>query len=97
MDLAAAGWRLSYAPSLLVRHFPEPAGRDQRARHRLEARNRVLTALLRRPPAVVARTVAGALGSHPAALVDVARNLRWALRHRHPLPPAVEAALRRLS
>lgn len=96
MDLAAAGWRLSYAPSLVVRHFPEPAGRDQRARRRLETRNRVLTALLRRPPGVVARTLAGALGDHPAALVDVARNLRWALRHRHPLPPAVEAALRRL-
>jgi N-acetylglucosaminyl-diphospho-decaprenol L-rhamnosyltransferase len=97
MDLAAAGWRLSYAPSLLVRHFPAPAGRNQRARHRLETRNRVLTALLRRPPDVIARTLAGALGTHPAALLDVARNLPWALRHRRPLPSEVEAALRRLN
>jgi GT2 family glycosyltransferase len=97
MDLAAAGWRLSYAPSLTVRHFPAPAGRDPRARRRLETRNRVLTALLRRPPAVVARTLAGALGSEPAALVGVARHLRWAVRHRRPLPPSVEAALRLLN
>jgi GT2 family glycosyltransferase len=97
MDLAAAGWRLSYAPSLLVRHFPEPSGRNVAARERLETRNRVLTALLRRPPSVVARTVGAALGRHPAALLGVARNLSWALRHRHPLPPEVEEALRRLS
>ena len=97
MDLAAAGRRLSYVPSLVVRHFPAPAGRDPRARRRLEARNRVLTALLRRPPGVVARTLAGALGSEPAALLGVARHLRWAVRHRHPLPPAVEEALRRLT
>jgi GT2 family glycosyltransferase len=97
MDLAAAGWRLSYAPSLVVRHFPAPAGRNQQARRRLETRNRVLTALLRRPPAVVARTLATALGSHPAALAGVARNLPWALRHRHPLPVEVEQALRKLT
>jgi N-acetylglucosaminyl-diphospho-decaprenol L-rhamnosyltransferase len=97
MDLAAAGWRLSYAPSLLVRHFPTPSGRNQRGRRRIEARNRVLTALLRRPPSVVARTMADALGTHPAAAFDVARNLRWALRHRRPLPAEVEGALRKLA
>jgi len=97
MDLAAAGWRLSYTPSLVVRHLPAPDGRDSQARRRLEARNRVLTALLRRPPSVVAKAVAGALGTHPAALLDVVRNLRWALRHRRPLPVEVEEALRKLA
>jgi GT2 family glycosyltransferase len=96
MDLAAAGWRLSYAPSLLVRHLPEPAGRNPGARRRLETRNRVLTALLRRPPSVVARTVATALATEPAGLAGVVRHLPWALRQRRPLPPAVEQALRRL-
>jgi N-acetylglucosaminyl-diphospho-decaprenol L-rhamnosyltransferase len=96
MDLAVAGWRLSYAPSLLVRHLPEPAGRNQGARRRLETRNRVLTALLRRPPSVVARTVATALATEPAALAGVVRHLPWALRQRRPLPAEVEQALRRL-
>jgi GT2 family glycosyltransferase len=97
MDLAAAGWRLSYVSSLLVRHFPEPAGRNPRARSRLETRNRVLTALLRRPPAVVARTAAAAFGTDPAALADVLPHLPWALRHRRRLPAPVEAALCRLA
>jgi GT2 family glycosyltransferase len=97
VDLAAAGWQLSYVSSLLVRHFPEPAGRDPRARRRLEVRNRVLTALLRRPPAVTARTVTAALGTAPVGLADVLRHVPWALRHRRRLPASVEADLRRLA
>ncbi|MEU4620831.1 glycosyltransferase [Actinoplanes sp. NPDC023801] len=97
MDLTAAGWWLCYEPSLVVRHFPRPAGRDGTARHRIEARNRLLTALLRRPPGVVARTVATTLRDSPPAVWDVARSLPWALRHRQPLPPATEAAVARLA
>jgi GT2 family glycosyltransferase len=97
MDLAAAGHQLSYVPSLLVRHFPEPAGRDPRGRRRLETRNRVLTALLRRPPTEVARTAMAALRAEPAALGDVLRHLPWALGRRRRLPATVEDALRRLA
>ncbi|GIF13810.1 glycosyltransferase family 2 protein [Actinoplanes teichomyceticus] len=96
MDLAAAGHQLSYVSELVVRHFPEPAGRDTRARARRECRNRVLTALLRRPPAVAVRALAEAARSQPDALTDIARDLPWALRHRRRLPDAVESALRRL-
>ncbi|WP_433363265.1 glycosyltransferase family 2 protein [Actinoplanes sp. CA-142083] len=91
MDLAAAGHLLSYAPSLRVRHLPEPSGRDPRARRRIEARNRLLTALLRRPPATVART---ALHTGPHALAGTLRHLPWALRHRRQVPPSVEESLR---
>ncbi|MFC7272929.1 glycosyltransferase family 2 protein [Paractinoplanes rhizophilus] len=91
MDLAAAGHLLSYVPSLRVRHLPEPSGRDPRARRRVEARNRLLTALLRRPPATVART---ALDAGPVALAAALRHLPWALRHRRRVPPPVEASLR---
>jgi N-acetylglucosaminyl-diphospho-decaprenol L-rhamnosyltransferase len=93
MDLAAAGWHLAYSSALTVRHLPLPAGRDQRARRRLEARNRVLTAVLRRPPAVIARTLAAAWRDDPGAVLDAARELRWALAQRRPLPPAVESDL----
>ncbi|GIF04794.1 glycosyl transferase [Actinoplanes siamensis] len=97
MDLAAAGHQLSYVPELVVRHFPEPAGRDNRARARREARNRALTALLRRPPAVAARTLAEVARTQPAALPHLVRDLGWALRHRRRLPEPVELALRRLA
>jgi GT2 family glycosyltransferase len=94
LDLAAAGWRLAYVPALGVRHLPAQGGRDVRARSRMEIRNRLLTALLRRPAGVVGRSVADALRT-PAgrgALLDAARMAPWALRHRRALPPEVEAA-----
>ncbi len=96
MDLAAAGHELSYVPELTVRHFPEPSGRDSGARARREARNRALTALLRRPPGVVARVVAEVARTRPDALPDIVRDLRWAVRRRRRLPEPVELALRRL-
>jgi N-acetylglucosaminyl-diphospho-decaprenol L-rhamnosyltransferase len=96
MDLAAAGHQLSYVPSLLVRHFPEPSGRDPRVRRRMEARNRLLTAMLRRPPATVGRAAVATLRAEPAALAGVVRQLPWALRRRRSLPATVEGALSRL-
>jgi N-acetylglucosaminyl-diphospho-decaprenol L-rhamnosyltransferase len=97
MDLAAAGHQLSYVPDLVVRHLPEPAGRDDEARRRREVRNQVLTAMLRRPPAVVARTVVGAVRRSPRGAADALRDLPWALRNRRPLPGGVESALNRLA
>jgi GT2 family glycosyltransferase len=96
MDLAAAGHQLSYVPSLLVHHHPGPAGRDSHGRRRLEARNRLLTALLRRPPTVVARIAIETLRDGPAVLRDVLPHLAWALRRRGRLPATVEKALRQL-
>ncbi|WP_306213075.1 glycosyltransferase family 2 protein [Actinoplanes sp. RD1] len=97
VDLAAAGRHLSYVPQLTVRHVPLSEGRDPRARRRLEARNRLLTAMLRRPPAVVARTAAAAWRDDPRSLADAVRLLPWALRERQPLPPHIEKALVRLA
>jgi N-acetylglucosaminyl-diphospho-decaprenol L-rhamnosyltransferase len=96
MDLAAAGWQLCYVPSLTVHHLPEPAGRDVRARSRVEARNRVLTAMLRRPPALVCRTLAAAACRDPVVLRDLLPHAAWAWRHRRRLPADVESAVRRL-
>jgi N-acetylglucosaminyl-diphospho-decaprenol L-rhamnosyltransferase len=93
MDLAAAGWLLCYEPSLIVRHLPSPAGRDRGARRRIESRNRVLTALLRRPPGVVARSVVAAWRSSPGGVVDAVRLLPWALGQRRVVPAEVEAGL----
>ncbi|TDC55828.1 glycosyltransferase family 2 protein, partial [Actinomadura sp. KC345] len=76
LDLAAAGWGLAYVPELVVHHHPSEAGRDPAARRRREARNRLLTAWLRRPLPAVARAAASALGSRDgrAGLADAART-----------------------
>ncbi|MEU0154631.1 hypothetical protein [Micromonospora fulviviridis] len=99
MDLAAAGWNLAYVPELVAHHLPVPAGRDPGARRRAEARNRVLTAALRRPGSVLRAGVADAWRDPTgrAGLRDAARQAGWVLRHRRRLPAEVEAALATLS
>jgi GT2 family glycosyltransferase len=97
MDLAAAGWQLSYVPSLVVRHLPTTAGRNSVSRRRREIRNRLLTALLRRPPHVIQHAVTTAWRDPVGrrALADAVRLTPWALRHRRRLPPHVELAIAR--
>ncbi|WP_242900723.1 glycosyltransferase family 2 protein [Actinomadura terrae] len=99
LDLAAAGWGLAYVPELVVHHHPSTVGRDPAARRRRQARNRLLTAWLRRPLPVVARTAASALTSRDgrAGLAAAARALPALARARRPVPPTVEAARARLS
>ena len=96
MDLASAGWGLAYVPSLVVRHLPEAAGRDQRARRRRQARNDLLTAWLRRPTGIGVRAAVRALARPDtrAGLTDALSELSWVRRHRQPVPAPVEAALR---
>ncbi|KAB1906709.1 glycosyltransferase, partial [Micromonospora sp. AMSO31t] len=99
MDLAAAGWNLAYVPELVAHHLPVPDGRDPSARRRVEARNRVLTAALRRPAPVLREVVAHAWRDPAgrAGLRDAARQAGWVLRHRRRLPAGLEAALVTLS
>ncbi|QGN48745.1 hypothetical protein ACN26Y_22230 [Micromonospora sp. WMMD558] len=56
MDTSPARWQ----GRRFARHLPLPAGRNRAGRHRIEARNRVLTAALRRPTGMVLRAAAGA-------------------------------------
>lgn len=99
LDLAAAGWGLAYVPDLVVHHHPSRTGRDPSARRRREARNRLLTAWLRRPLPAVARTAAASLATRDgrAGLADAARVLPAVARARRPVPPCVEAARARLT
>jgi N-acetylglucosaminyl-diphospho-decaprenol L-rhamnosyltransferase len=98
MDLAGAGWGLAYVPSLVVRHLPEPDGRDQRGRRRRQARNDLLTTWLRRPAAVGVRAAlrTSVRRSGFGGLVDALAELAWVRRHRRVIRPEVEAALRTL-
>jgi GT2 family glycosyltransferase len=102
MDLAAAGWTAAYLEGARARHWPS-ARRDQAGRERLDARNEVLTAWLRRPArSALAATAALArrLGRDPAAagaLASLLRLLPRALRQRRVLPAATEADVRALA
>ncbi|MGP3969924.1 glycosyltransferase family 2 protein [Streptomyces sp. 6N223] len=99
-DLTAAGWLACYAPQVTAVHHPAPGSRPGRAA--LLRRNQLLTAWLRRPLPVALRDtwrLARRAPSDPAALRalgEVASRLPGALRHRRPLPAAVERAARLL-
>jgi GT2 family glycosyltransferase len=95
MDMAAAGWGLSYVPELVVRHLPDGENRNRTARARWEARNWLLTAWLRRPVAVGVRGALSAMRSRTgrAALAGALRETGWVLRERRRLPADLEESV----
>ena len=98
IDFLVSGWRMGYAPQLVVHHHPSSL-RDAARRRELLARNALWCALLRRPLRRVAkeamRMMAQARG--PRYLLRGAgatlRGLPWILRERRVVPASVEAAL----
>jgi GT2 family glycosyltransferase len=99
MDLATLGWDLAYVADVVAHHHPSPSREGSGARRARLARNRMLTALMRRPWADVARTAWTLTGSgadeRRGVALAVARAPR-ALRRRTTVPPRVEAQLRML-
>jgi GT2 family glycosyltransferase len=98
MDLAAAGWSQSYVEQLTVRHLPSTSARHPGARRRREARNRILTELLRRPLPHAVRAARAELRDRDRrrGVLDALASLPTVLRERNLLPPTVEAQLRAL-
>jgi GT2 family glycosyltransferase len=99
LDLAAAGWGLAYVDSLTAHHHPQPAPGRGAARATLASRNRVLTAVLRRPWPEVARIVRAEWGmENPGrrGVLAAAPRLGRAVRQRRRLPADIEAARRKL-
>ena len=102
MDLAARGWALAYVPEVVAVHEPSPHRPPARHRIRVELRNALLTAWLRRPVALaLGRTVRLARAAvrdadARAALAAALARLPAAVAHRRPVPPHVEQAVRAL-
>lgn len=102
MDLASAGWQLCYAESVIAHHHPFPHRPDSDARAGRELRNRTLTALMRRPIGVCARSAVDltskVLQGHadPRTLWDTVTRVPRALRKRRTMPENVEEDVRRL-
>ncbi|SCD87191.1 Glycosyltransferase, GT2 family [Streptomyces sp. TverLS-915] len=100
LDLTADGHGVAYVHEVVARHAPDRAPRPGRAA--LVRRNALLTDWLRRPlPLAARRTLdcaADALRGRPGAAAALAGTLdrlpRALLRHRAPLPPGVERAVR---
>ncbi|KAB2352720.1 glycosyltransferase family 2 protein [Actinomadura rudentiformis] len=94
LDLATAGWGQAYLPELVVHHHPATQGRDHRWRRRREARNRLLTAWLRRPLPALAQAAAGSLRTPEGrrGMADAVRALPSVLGARRPVPRAVAEA-----
>ena len=99
LDLAALGWGLAYVDDVVMHHYPSTRRGSTRARETRVARNRVLTAVMRRPWPVVAATVNDAWTSGPAGPPAVLRALPrvpLALVARRRLPAPVEQQRRLL-
>jgi GT2 family glycosyltransferase len=91
LDLAVAGWQLTYVPELVVHHHPSPSRGNPQAHQVRITRNKLLTATMRRPWRVVLRQSwralrAGSVGLRailaavprlPAALVERRRVPGW--------------------
>lgn len=100
IDLAARGWRLAYAPGVIVHHHPSPRREAPARRRHLLLRNALWCAWLRRPaPDALLASVAllrGHRGGRVAATLAALAGAPWVLRCRRVAPPAVQRALRRV-
>lgn len=101
VDVAAAGYALAYVDEIVVHHYPSPRRRTARQR-RLQLRNALWCAWLRRPPATALRLTLATARAHVAdpalapALASAVAGLSWILRRRQVVPDEVEEGLRQL-
>lgn len=101
IDLAAAGWDLCYVDSLVAHHHPSPL-RNPSARRRIQVRNALWSAWMRRPAGGALRKTATLLRPwfrDPATrqgFLDALQGLVGVWRERRSIPAELERALRRL-
>lgn len=98
LDLASAGWGLSYVDQVVAHHHPAEE-RNGRRRAIRQGPNRLLTAVMRRPWPVVATTALDAVRDGPRGTAGVAAalpRLPRATTRRQPVLAPVEAARRML-
>jgi GT2 family glycosyltransferase len=102
VDLATRGWGLAYVEEVVAYHHPSPS-RDPSGRRRVQVRNALWSAWLRRPLGSAARQTAHltALAIHQpgtcSGLLLALQGLPWVLRERRPIPHELDTALRTLT
>jgi GT2 family glycosyltransferase len=100
LDLAAAGWGLSYVDEVTVHHHPSLRREAPDDRQAGIWRSRVLTALMRYPTGDVTGQLRRAAGAGPVGwrgLAGALPRVPAALRRRRVLPPWVMAGVRELA
>jgi GT2 family glycosyltransferase len=100
LDLATAGWGLTYVDGVTVHHHPSPQRHSPARRQVAIWRSRLLTAVMRLPLPDLAGVLVAAVGSGRPGLEGLARavpDLPGALRRRSPVPDHVRADLRTLA
>jgi GT2 family glycosyltransferase len=101
IDLASTGWGLAYVDDVVAHHHPAPA-RNPAARRRIQLRNALWVAWLRRP--ALRALVRSAQVAWPArkdstarlGAIDALMGVPWVLEERRSIPLQVERALRML-
>ena len=100
IDLAAAGWAMSYVDDVVVHHHPSPVRHTPARRVRAMTRASVLTGVMRLPWSDAVDRFRRALRAGPAersGALDALRELPAALRARRPAPAEVLRRLELLS
>lgn len=96
LDLASAGWGQAYVDDVVAHHLPSPVRSTPLARQALIDRNRVLTAIMRRPWPVVRERLAQRTVPRQESRAALAWRAARAVRRRRLVPPHVEARARLL-
>lgn len=98
LDLAAAGWWMVWEEHMVIEHEPS-VSRDATRRRQPGIRNTLWTLWLRRPVRSAVRRTVAVLRSAPrdrataSAVWEAMMSAGWVIRHRKPVPPAVERGL----
>lgn len=99
LDLLRNGWQLAYVDEIVAYHHPSPV-RDRGKRKRLEARNLLWSAWLRRPAGTAfSQTwrvikLSGRDSDYRAGIVGALSALRWVFSERNPVPAAIDHQVR---
>ena len=99
LDLAAAGWAMSYLDDAVIHHHPSPVRHSPDQRTRAITRSAVLTAAMRLPWRDAVGRVRDAWqagGPRRSGARDAVGDLAAAVRARRPVPPEVLDLLRLL-
>jgi GT2 family glycosyltransferase len=101
LDLVAKGWKVVYAPQLIVHHYPS-SRRDNRSRNKFLIRNALWVAWMRLPwPLALKQTYRILQSAYRnktlnAGFFSAIRALPWVMRKRHVIPPEVALLYRKL-
>lgn len=95
LDLLRNGWQLAYVEEIIAHHHPSPV-REPARRRRVEARNALWSAWLRRPAASAFAETQRIMklslreSAYRLGLIEAISGLPWVLAERDPVPDVID-------